>query len=51
MEKIFVCEDCGCSFGYLENMVGDYTDSVGTMLDGCILSECPECGEEVVVKQ
>jgi len=46
-----VCEDCGCEFDYLETILGDYTELVGTMLDGCILSECPSCKEEVVIPQ
>ena len=45
------CEDCGCEFDYLETILGDYTELEGTLLDGCILSECPSCKEEVVIPQ
>jgi predicted RNA-binding Zn-ribbon protein involved in translation (DUF1610 family) len=47
----FTCEDCGKVFDYLDNILGDYTEATGTMLEGCILSECPDCGQEVVVPQ
>ena len=44
---MYTCTDCGITFEGKENIVADYTDRKGTMLDGCILLGCPECGEEV----
>ena len=51
MPEQVICEDCGCPFDYLDNILGDYTECKGTMLDGCILSGCPMCGQEVEIPQ
>ena len=45
------CPECGTKFDYLDEILGDYTELTGTEHDGCILSLCPNCKEEVEIPQ
>lgn len=51
MGSDYVCDECGTKFDYLDNALGDYTDLVGTEHDGCILTMCPHCKEEIEIPQ